>query len=99
MERCEYKKRDEIEIPVYFADSILVERKQTLYGSYAYSLKTEAGEFQIPIGVAKKGLLPKMLAVVEDCVKSGFSEDEFEGEEGGFESRGEAKQEGTLCFG
>jgi SAM-dependent methyltransferase len=71
-------KREEIEIPVYFADSILVERKQTLYGSYAYSLKTEAGEFQIPIGVAKKGLLPKMLAVVEDCVKSGFSEGEFE---------------------
>ncbi len=71
-------KREEIEIPVYFADSILVERKQTLYGSYAYSLKTEAGEFQIPIGVARKGLLPKVLVVVEDCVKSGFSEDEFE---------------------
>ena len=71
-------KREEIEIPVYFADSILVERKQTLYGSYAYSLRTEAGEFQIPIGVAKKGLLPKVLAVVEDCVKSGFSGDEFE---------------------
>ncbi|HJH27005.1 MAG TPA: SAM-dependent methyltransferase, partial [Methanophagales archaeon] len=72
-------KREEIEIPVYFADSILVERKQTLYGSYAYSLKTEAGEFQIPIGVVKKGLLPKILAVVEDCVKTpGFSDDEFE---------------------
>jgi len=71
-------KRKEIEIPVYFTDSILVERKQTLYGGYAYSLKTEAGEFQIPIGVVKKGLLPKVLAVVEDCVKSGFSEDEFE---------------------
>ena len=72
-------KRGEIEIPVYFADSILVERKQTLYGSYAYSLRTEAGEFQIPIGVVKKGLLPKVLANVEDYVKtSGFSEDEFE---------------------
>jgi SAM-dependent methyltransferase len=71
-------KRGEIEIPVYFTDSILVERKQTLYGSYAYSLKTEAGEFQIPIGVVKKGLLPRVLAVVEDCVKSGFSVEEFE---------------------
>ena len=71
-------KSGEIEIPVYFTDSILVERKQTLYGSYAYSLRTEAGEFQIPIGVVKKGILPKVLAVVEDCVKSGFSEDEFE---------------------
>jgi len=71
-------KREEIEIPVYFADSILVERKPTVFGSYAYSLKTEAGEFQIPIGVVRKGLLPKVLAVVEDCVKSGFSEDEFE---------------------
>lgn len=71
-------KREEIDIPIYFADSILVESKQTLYGSYAYSLRTEAGEFQIPIGVAKKGLLPKVLAMVEDCVKSGYSEDEFE---------------------
>lgn len=72
-------KREEIEIPVYFADSILVERKQTLYGSYAYSLKTEAGEFQIPIGVVRKGLLPRVLAVVEDCVKPpGCSEDVFE---------------------
>ncbi len=72
-----YKSGD-IEIPVYFADSILVERKPTVFGSYAYSLKTEAGEFQIPIGVVKKGLLSKVLAVVDDCVKSGFSEDEFE---------------------
>lgn len=73
------QKRGEIELPVYFADSILVERKQTLYGSHAYSLKTEAGEFLIPAGVARKGLLPKVLAVVEDCVKTpGFSEDDFE---------------------
>ena len=72
-------KSGEIEIPVYFADSILVERKPTVFGSYAYSLKTEAGEFQIPIGVVKKGLLSKVLAVVDDCVKTpGFSEDEFE---------------------
>lgn len=72
-------KRGEIEIPVYFADSILVERKQTLYGSYAYSLKTEAEEFQIPSSVVRKGLLPKVLAIVEDCVKTpGFSEDDFE---------------------
>lgn len=47
-----YKSGD-IEIPVYFADSILAERKPTVFGSYAYSLKTEAGEFQIPIGVVK----------------------------------------------
>ena len=72
-------KRGEIEIPVYFADSILVERKQTLYGSYAYSLKTEAEEFQIPSSVVRKGLLPKVLAIVEDCVKTpGFSEVNFE---------------------
>jgi len=71
-------KREDIEIPVYFTDSILVERKQTLHGSYAYSLRTEAGEFRIPISVVRKGLLPKVLAVVEDCVRNKFSEDEFE---------------------
>ena len=72
-------KRADVELPVYFADSILVERKQTLYGSHAYSLKTEAGEFQIPIGIIRKGLLPKVLAVVEECVQpSGCSEEIFE---------------------
>jgi SAM-dependent methyltransferase/copper chaperone CopZ len=72
-------KRGEIEIPVYFADSILVERKPIVFGSYAYSLKTEAGEFQIPIGVVRKGLLPRVLAVVEDCVSTpGCSDDVFE---------------------
>ena len=72
-------KREAIELPVYFADSISVERKQTLYGTYAYSLKTEADEFQIPTGVVRKGLLPKVLAVVEECVLTpGCSEEIFE---------------------
>ncbi|RZN43497.1 MAG: hypothetical protein EFT35_01175 [Methanophagales archaeon ANME-1-THS] len=72
-------KRGDIELPVYFADSILVERKQTIYGTYAYSLKTEADEFQIPTGVVRKGLLPKVLAVVEECVLTpGCSEEIFE---------------------
>ncbi len=72
-------KRSDIELPVYFADSILVERKRTLYGSDAYSLKTEAGEFQIPAGVVRKGFLLKVLAVVEECVQPpGCSEEIFE---------------------
>lgn len=62
-------KRGEIEIPVYFADSILVDRKPTVYG-VTQRLITEAGEFQIPTSVVRKGLLPKILAVVEDCVKT-----------------------------
>jgi SAM-dependent methyltransferase len=72
-------KRGDIELPVYFADSILVDRKPTLYGTYAYSLKTEADEFQIPTGVVRKGLLPKVLAVLEECVQTtGCSEEIFE---------------------
>jgi SAM-dependent methyltransferase len=71
-------KRADVELPVYFADSILVERKPTLYGS-AYSLKTEAGEFLIPVGIVRKGLLPRVLAVVEECVQPpGCSEEIFE---------------------
>ncbi|RLG92873.1 class I SAM-dependent DNA methyltransferase, partial [Candidatus Bathyarchaeota archaeon] len=65
-----------IEIPIYLADSILVERRQTLTAA-AYVLRTVAGEFSIPETVVKKGLLPKVLAVIEECVRGGYNADEF----------------------
>ena len=65
-----------IELPVYLADSILVERRQTLTGA-AYILKTAAGEFSVPISVVEKGLLAKALTVIEECVKGNYSLNEF----------------------
>jgi hypothetical protein len=65
-----------IEIPVYLADSILVERKQTLTGA-AYILKTAVGEFSVPVSVVEKGLLAKTLTVIEGCVKGNCSPNDF----------------------
>jgi hypothetical protein len=65
-----------IEIPVYLADSILVERRETLTGA-AYILKTAVGEFSVPVSVVKKGLLAKTLTVIEECVKGNHSLNEF----------------------
>jgi hypothetical protein len=66
-----------IEIPVYLADSILVEQRQTVMGA-SYVLKTAVGEFIIPTSIVEKGLLLKILSVCEECVKSGYSQSEFE---------------------
>jgi len=65
-----------IEIPVYLADSILVERRQTLAGA-TYILKTAVGEFSIPTSVVEKGLLAKTLTLIEECVRRNYSSDEF----------------------
>jgi hypothetical protein len=65
-----------IEIPVYLADSILVERRQTLTGA-AYILKTTVGEFSVPVSVVEKGFLAKTLTVIEECIKGNYSSDEF----------------------
>jgi hypothetical protein len=65
-----------IEIPIYLADSILIERRQTLTGA-AYILKTAVGEFNVPISILEKGLLTKTLTVIEECVKGNYSLNEF----------------------
>jgi hypothetical protein len=70
------KGSETIEIPVYLADSILIERRQTLTG-VAYILKTVVGEFSVPISIVEKGLLTKTLTVIEECVKENCSLNEF----------------------
>jgi type I restriction-modification system DNA methylase subunit len=65
-----------IEIPIYLADSILVERRQTLTGA-TYILKTAVGEFSVPISVVEKGLLTKILTIMEECVRGHYSSSEF----------------------
>jgi len=65
-----------IEIPIYLADSILVERRQTLTGA-TYILKTAVGTFSVPISVVEKGLLTKILTIIEECVRGNYSSNEF----------------------
>lgn len=65
-----------IEIPIYLADSILVERKSTVMGQ-AYVLKTAVGEFTVPISVVEKGLLAKTLSIIEECVRGNYTPNEF----------------------
>jgi len=66
-----------IEIPVYLADSIMVEQKPTVYGTSSYILKTVAGEFNVPTSIIERGLLSSILSVIEDCIKGGFALSDF----------------------
>lgn len=76
-ELIRYRKRD-IELPIYLADSILVERKTTLTGP-TYVSRTVAGLFEIPVGIVERGLLASVLAIIEECVKARYAKDEFKG--------------------
>ena len=65
-----------VELPVYFADSILAERKST-YAGIEYSLKTIVGTFSVPVAVVEKGILGKALSLIEECVHHSYSQREF----------------------
>jgi len=65
-----------IEIPVYLADSIMIERSTRLTGD-VYVLRTVAGEFQIPRSVVDKGLLPEVLAEITQALRNRYSVEEF----------------------
>jgi len=69
------KGSEAIEIPVYLADSILVEWPAVTGGEYR--LSTAVGEFVVPSSVVKKGLLTKVLMVIEECVRGNYSLEEF----------------------
>jgi len=70
------KGAEPIEIPIYLADSILVEREQKLVGAM-YILKTAVEEFNVPTSIVEKGLLAKTLTVIEECIRGNYSLDEF----------------------
>ncbi|MEM0310950.1 MAG: class I SAM-dependent DNA methyltransferase [Ignisphaera sp.] len=69
-------KRGTIEIPVYLADSLMVERKTTLTGN-VYVLKTVVGEFQVPVRIVDSGLLPRILSEVTSTLKNRYTPDDF----------------------
>ncbi|MCG2874092.1 MAG: N-6 DNA methylase [Acidilobus sp.] len=59
-----------IEIPIYLADSIMVEMKSEVITGPVYLLRTAAGEFRVPIGVAQDAnLLRKILDEARMCLK------------------------------
>jgi type II restriction/modification system DNA methylase subunit YeeA len=65
-----------VEIPVYLADSIMVERRTSLVGN-VYVLRTSAGEFEVPVGIVERGLLPGVLAEVARCLEGRYSVEDF----------------------
>ncbi len=71
------REQAEIEIPVYLADSLLIETRTTLTGS-SYIIRTSAGNFEIPKQIVDEGLLGKLLDFIAEKVELEYTPDEFE---------------------
>jgi len=70
--------RGSIEIPVYLADSIMVETRSEITGA-VHLLRTAAGEFRVPTDVAKDGnLLKKILDEARMCLEIKCTPSDFE---------------------
>jgi type II restriction/modification system DNA methylase subunit YeeA len=72
-----------IEIPIYLADSIMVEKRSEFTKSEftgpVYLLRTAAGEFRVPIGVAQdSNLLRSILDEVRMCLEIKCKPSDFE---------------------
>jgi len=72
-----------IEIPVYLADSIMVEQEITLLGTKyllkTVLLKTVVGNFEIPTSIIERGILSKVLNIIKECIKTSYTPNEFIG--------------------
>jgi len=67
-----------IEIPIYLADSIMIETKAEITERY-YILRTAVGEFKIPVNIAQNtNLLRKILDEMKMCLENGCTPKEFE---------------------
>ena len=70
---------NEVELPIYLADSITIEKSGGLYGGVVYKIKTSAGEFGIPATIIdEKRNLGEILNIVEECVSLRYAPTEFE---------------------
>jgi hypothetical protein len=65
-----------IEIPIYLADSLLVETRATLTG-VSYVIRTYVGVFELPKSVVDKGLLSKLLEALDRYVRLRYKCEEF----------------------
>jgi len=72
-----YRPREGIEIPIYLADSIAVGRKVTAIEEWEVYMRTSEGEFWIPHEVIDRGILSKVLDMIESCVKNNYSKETF----------------------
>ena len=69
-----------IEIPVYLADSLLIETKQTLTEiSYVttYTITHYVGEFELPKSIVDKGLLNRSLDAIDRYVRLKYRPEDF----------------------
>ncbi|MEM2191719.1 MAG: hypothetical protein QW540_09885 [Archaeoglobaceae archaeon] len=69
-------KRGTIEIPVYLADSLMVEKKKTI-SEDVYVLRTVVGEFQIPMKIVDNRILSKILSEVTNSLRSRYRPGDF----------------------
>ena len=70
--------KGKIEIPIYLADSIMIERSTQLTGQI-YMLKTAVGEFDIPTDIVDKGLLAEVLSEISQALRNEYSKEDFKG--------------------
>ena len=68
--------KGEKEIPVYLADSVLVETKGGLYGVF-YVLRTVVGNFEMPKQIVDEGLLGEFLNLIETSIRNQYKPQEF----------------------
>jgi type II restriction/modification system DNA methylase subunit YeeA len=69
-----------VEIPVYLADSIMVEKRADVYKGRqrgVYVLRTVVGDFNILTSIVEKGLLREILVETSRCLENKYSKDEF----------------------
>jgi type II restriction/modification system DNA methylase subunit YeeA len=65
-----------IELPIYLADSIMVEKQASLEGD-VYVLRSSVGDFEVPISIVEKGLLVNILAEISRCLESKYRVEDF----------------------
>ena len=68
--------KEEKEIPIYLADSILVETRTALYGSF-YILRTVVGNFEISKQIVDSGLLGEFLSLIESSIRNLYTANDF----------------------
>ncbi len=67
--------RGRIEIPIYLADSIMIEKSRI--GEDIYILRTVVGEFHIPRDIIYKRLLSEVLAEITNSLRNRYRVDDF----------------------
>jgi len=70
-------KKGIVEIPVYLADSIMIEKEENFFKGKFYILRTSVGIFEIPTEIVEKGILQNVLSEISRCLENKYSVDEF----------------------